>query len=131
MNRLLFVYGTLHPDRAPDEIKSAVDRMIPIAQGTIAGTLYNLGEYPGLTLDAATKHEVRGTVFELPDGEQFLDKLDDYEGYLPSDPANSLFIRSEQLIALDDGTERLCWVYLYNRKLPVTSQLPQPAADRT
>jgi gamma-glutamylcyclotransferase (GGCT)/AIG2-like uncharacterized protein YtfP len=93
MNQFLFVYGTLHPDRAPNEIKCIVERMVPLAQGAVAGTLHNLGEYPGLTL-SETKQQVRGTIFVLPDDPAVLAQLDHYESCLPNDPANSLFISS-------------------------------------
>lgn len=92
--------------------------MIPVGTGTIAGNLHNLGEYPALTLDGEKKESVRGTVFELPDDPELIQRLDEYEGFLPNDRANSLFIRSKQLITLDSGTELFCWVYTYNRQLP-------------
>jgi hypothetical protein len=44
------VYGTLHPDRAPAEIR----RLIPLGPATILGTLHNLGEYPALILNGKT-----------------------------------------------------------------------------
>ena len=116
MKRHLFVYGTLHPDRAPDEIREIVSKMVPIGPGTIAGTLHDLGEYPGLTLDGGKKQRVRGTIFALPDDPEVLRQIDEYEGYFPAEPEDSLFIRSKRLITLDDGTRRLCWVYIYNRK---------------
>lgn len=117
---LLFVYGTLHPDRAPEEISSVVRKMVLVGSGTIAGNLHDLGEYPALTLNGKKKQRVRGTVFVLPDDPEFLHKLDEYEGYLPDDPANSLFVRSKHLVILDDGARRYCWVYVYNRELSKT-----------
>jgi gamma-glutamylcyclotransferase (GGCT)/AIG2-like uncharacterized protein YtfP len=117
---LLFVYGTLHPDRAPQEIRTIVKKMVPVGPGTIAGNLHDLGVFPGLTLDGKEKQRVPGTVFALPDDPEFLQKLDEYEGYLPDDPANSLFVRSKHLVVLDNGTRRYCWVYIYNRALPKT-----------
>ena len=118
MKQGLFVYGTLHPDRAPAEIKGVVKKMIPIGRGTISGNLHNLGEYPALTLNGKKKQRVQGAVFDLPDDPDALQKLDQYEEYHPGDPANSLFIRSRRLVTLDDGTRRFRWVYVYNQKLP-------------
>ena len=118
MKHTLFVYGTLHPDLAPKEIQSVVKKMILIGPGTIAGNLYDLGEYPALTIDGKRKQRVGGVVFALPDDPETLRKLDQYEEYLPGDPANSLFVRSRRLVTLDDGTRRFCWVYVYNQKLP-------------
>ena len=114
----LFVYGTLHPDRAPKGIKEVVVKLIPIGRGTIAGNLHDLGEYPALTLNGRKKQLVQGSVFTLPDDPEIPEKLDQYEGYLPGDPANSLFVRSRRLVTLEDGRRRFCWVYLYNQKLP-------------
>ena len=118
MKQRLFVYGTIHPDRAPAEIKAVVKKLVPIGQGTISGTLqHDLGPYPALTLNGKKTQRVRGAVFALPDAET-LRRLDRYEEYLPADPENSLFIRSKRLVTFDDGTRRFCWVYTYNQKLP-------------
>ena len=118
MNPPLFVYGTLHPDRAPDVVKDVVRRMIPIGRGTIPGNLHDLGEYPALTLDGRKKQLVQGSIFALPDDPEILEELDRYEGYLPDDPVNSLFVRSRRLVTLEDGPRRFCWVYVYNQELP-------------
>jgi len=117
MKQCLFVYGTLHPDRAPGEIRNVVKKMIPIGSGTIAGDLHDLGDYPELTVDGKKKQRIKGAVFALPDDRETLRKLGQYEEYFPANPANSLFVRSKRLVTLDDGTRRFCWVYLYNRKL--------------
>lgn len=92
--------------------------MTSIGLGTIAGNLHDLGEYPALTTGGKRKQRVRGTVFALPDDPEIIQKLDQYEGFLPNDPANSLFVRSKRLITLDDGTQLSCWVYIYNREFP-------------
>lgn len=115
MKQHLFVYGTLHPDRASEEIRDVVNKMVPIGAGNIAGTLHDLGEYPALTLDGDKKQQVKGTVFALPDDPEALRRIDQYEEYIPAEPSNSLFIRAKRLITLDDGTRRFCWVYIYNR----------------
>lgn len=118
MKKRLFVYGTLHPDRAPKGIRDMVKRMVPMGSGTIAGVLHDLGEYPAVTLNGKQEQRVKGEVFALPNDPGMLQQFDDYEGYLPDNPSNSLFIRSKRLITLDSGTELLCWVYIYNRELP-------------
>ncbi len=92
--------------------------MAPIGSGTIAGVLHDLGEYPAVTLDGQKNQRVKGEVFALPDDPEMMQQLDDYEGYLPDDPSNSLFIRTKHLVTLDDGTRRFCWVYTYNSNLP-------------
>jgi gamma-glutamylcyclotransferase (GGCT)/AIG2-like uncharacterized protein YtfP len=117
----LFVYGTLHPDRAPEEIKSVVKKMVPIGQGTVVGSLHDLGDYPALVLDGKRGQRVRGSVFALPDDPGTLQALDKYEEFEPEDPKNSLFVRSKRTVTFADGTRKRCWVYIYNQKLPQAS----------
>jgi gamma-glutamylcyclotransferase (GGCT)/AIG2-like uncharacterized protein YtfP len=111
MSSLLFIYGTLHPDRAPAEIASVARRLVPHAHGTIRARLYNLGAYPGVILDA-TAAPIPGEVFLVPDAAT-LARLDAYEDYRPADPANSLFLREKTVVTFDDGTTQVCWVYTY------------------
>ena len=40
---------------------------------------------------------------------------DEYEGFDPSDPRASLFIRKRRYVQLEDGRRIFCWVYAYNR----------------
>jgi len=115
----LFIYGTLHPDRAPAEIAPVTRRLTSIGRGTIRARLYNLGEYPGAILadesDPAAP-TVSGEVFLVPDAAT-LSALDAYEDYRPDSPADSLFLRKEAVVTFDDGSRKSCWVYVYNRDL--------------
>jgi gamma-glutamylcyclotransferase (GGCT)/AIG2-like uncharacterized protein YtfP len=121
MPTLLFIYGTLHPDRAPAEIASYARRLTPRGPATIRGHLYNLGEYPGAVLDP-TGPPISGHLFTVPDAAT-LSALDAYEDYRPASPANSLFLRVETTATTPDGSHYPCWVYLYNREVPPT---PRP-----
>ena len=112
MPTLLFIYGTLHPDRTPREIATAARRLIPVGPATIRGRLYNLGEYPGVILNP-TGPLVSGELFTVPDAAT-LAALDAYEDFRPADPANSLFLRIETTATSPDGSAHLCWVYTYN-----------------
>jgi gamma-glutamylcyclotransferase (GGCT)/AIG2-like uncharacterized protein YtfP len=116
MPLLLFIYGTLHPDRAPREIAAATRRLTPIGPATIRARLYNLGAYPGAVLDA-TAPPIPGSLFTVPDAAT-LAALDAYEDFRPADPANSLFLRVETTATLPDGSRQSCWVYIYNREVP-------------
>ena len=120
MPGLLFIYGTLHPNRAPAEIADAARTLKPIGRGTILGKLYDLGEYPGVVLDGATCEIISGEVFAIPDAET-LAQLDRYEDYRLDDLANSLFLRVQTAVTLDTGLTEVCWVYVYNRELPPQS----------
>src|SRR4051812_10857421 len=115
MSDYLFIYGTLSPDRAPADVRDAVSRMKPIAPGAMNGDLYDLGEYPGAVANVNARNVVRGQVYRLPGDKEVLKKLDAYEEFNPEDIKNSLFVREERPIELDDGRKLNCWVYLYNR----------------
>jgi len=104
----LFVYGTLHPDRAPEEIRDVVSLLTPIGIGTVQGRLLDLGEYPGLVLDGELG-PVNGEVFALPNDEETLPALDAYEGFDALDHANSLFVRELCDIAMGDGSTERHW----------------------
>ena len=107
----LFVYGTLHPDRAPEGIRAAVSRLRLVGSGTMQGRLLDLGEYPGLVMNGELA-PVPGAVFAVP--EDLWRALDAYEGFDEYDHANSLFVRERHSITMEDGTEQMHWVYRYN-----------------
>jgi gamma-glutamylcyclotransferase (GGCT)/AIG2-like uncharacterized protein YtfP len=114
---LLFIYGTLHPRRAPWAIAPVARRLRPIGLATVRGRLVDLGEYPGLLLgDAAGAEacEVAGEIFEVPDASS-LGELDAYEDFRPGNPNASLFLRMVATATLRDGSAQTCWVYAYNR----------------
>ena len=117
----LFIYGTLHPDRAPAAIADTARLLKPFGRATIQGRLYDLGPYPGVVLSDDPANTVSGELFQLPNDPAILARLDDYEDFRPSDPAASLFLRQQTLATLQDsadaGTEIACWVYTYNRSI--------------
>jgi gamma-glutamylcyclotransferase (GGCT)/AIG2-like uncharacterized protein YtfP len=117
MPTLLFLYGTLRPDRAPAEIAPVARRLAPMAHGTIQARLYDLGAYPGVILDDDALTPVPGQIFRVPDAAT-LAALDRYEDYRPADPAASLFLRTKAVVTLDDGSCQTCWVYVYNGPPP-------------
>ncbi|QMV18963.1 gamma-glutamylcyclotransferase [Granulicella sp. 5B5] len=123
MDELLFVYGTLHPERAPREIAEVARRLRLVGVGWVRGRRFELGPYPGVVLDESSRAE--GAVFALPDDAETLAMLDAYEDYRADDPVGSLFRRVETLATLQDGSELRCWVYVYNWPLPVHVQLPR------
>ncbi len=116
MHTYLFIYGTLHPDRAPREIAAATRRLVSIGPATIHARLYNIGDYPGAILDA-TAPPIPGELFAVPDAAT-LAALDAYEDFCPADPANSLYLRVEITATLPDGSPHPCQVYVYNREVP-------------
>ena len=120
MPQHLFVYGTLHPDRAPDEIVPAVRHLREVGPATLLGTKYDLGDYPGVVIHLAPPDIVHGTIFELPQDPTVLEALDRYEDYRPADPTASLFVRVALAVTQPDGSTLDCWVYLYNQPVPKT-----------
>ena len=118
MPDLLFIYGTLHPNRAPASIASTARLLKPFAKATIQAHLYDLGPYPGIILTDDPSATVPGELFTLPEDPAVLARLDAYEDFRPTDPTNSLFLRQRTPATLADGTRHPCWVYIYNH--PVT-----------
>jgi gamma-glutamylcyclotransferase (GGCT)/AIG2-like uncharacterized protein YtfP len=114
---LLFVYGTLHPDRAPLELAADVARFLPLGEGTIEGELHEAGGYPAVLVDDQYRGSVAGVVFELPDDAALLKRLDDYEGFYPANPEASLYVRRLLPVTSADGQRRDCWVYVYNQPI--------------
>ena len=114
MSEYLFTYGTLQPGHAPAEIADVVRDLLIVGKGTIPGTLYDLGSYPGAVLDQTISRRITGTVFQLPPAIEILQRLDDYEDYDRESPGASLFIRRQCSVQLHDGRILECWVYEYN-----------------
>ena len=110
----LFVYGTLHPDRAPAEIRDVVEQFVFVGSGSVQGRVLDLGEYPGLVLSADPRDRTRGSIFRLPDDGAVLAALDHYEGVDANIATRSLFRREPIEVTCDDGSRKTCWVYLYN-----------------
>jgi len=112
----LFIYGTLHPDRAPSEIAPTVALLKPLGPATLRGLLLDLGAYPGLILPG--KQAVQGRLFALPEDRALRHRvwaaLDAYEGFRPNAPEHSLFTRVLTSVTLPDGAPLHAWVYLFN-----------------
>jgi len=43
--------------------------------------------------------------------------LDEFEGFRPSEPDSSLYVRAETTVTFDDGREAQAWAYFYNAPL--------------
>lgn len=101
----------------------------------IPGTLYDLGQYPGLVL--GSESTVYGELYELPFGgfnsngliqfREHIAKLDVYEGYDPAHHAGSEYIRRYVMLRspLDTGA----WVYVLNTEWNAGTQVPLPSGD--
>ena len=109
----LFVYGTLLSGLRDDLLRRVRARFV--GTGTIEGKLYNLGPYPGAKLSRNSTDRVRGEVHRLPNPEQSLGVLDEYEGISTIAKLGSEFARNIVQVTLEDGRELKAWAYLYNR----------------
>jgi gamma-glutamylcyclotransferase (GGCT)/AIG2-like uncharacterized protein YtfP len=98
-SHLVFVYGTLRRGNARAmSIRFPNSRFI--ADAKVSGSLYDLGEYPGLLLDESNSLVI-GEVYEVDD--ETLSKLDDIE-------ASSDYCRKQ---VETSGTHRMrCWIYV-------------------
>lgn len=120
---LLFVYGTLM--RGLGEDVQAKVRATFIGEGTIRARLYDLGEYPGAKLAGnRSDNSVKGELYRLHDPAHAVAVLDEYEGYFPSDPRGSLFIRELVPVTLKNREKRRAWTYLYNRPVDDSRVIP-------
>jgi len=115
INQYLFVYGTLFvKDNEFAAHLLANSRFY--AQGKLRGKLYDVGEYPGLTLVPNDDYFVYGNIYFMPDPEATLKILDHYEGFGDNEAQPNEFVR--QLATIESlGKLLTCWVYEYN--LPV------------
>lgn len=104
---LLFVYGTLQNARQREQVLRGAPTRV-VGRGSVAGALYDLGEYPGLVAGDA---RVPGLVIELPD-DAALALLDDYEGV-----GEGLYARHRMSVGLDAGGRIDAWVYVYLRSV--------------
>jgi gamma-glutamylcyclotransferase (GGCT)/AIG2-like uncharacterized protein YtfP len=108
LNRL-FAYGTLMTgfSRRP-LLKGAVLE----ARGRIRGSLYDLGEYPGVVLEGTGW--VHGELYRVPGMAERLSVLDQAEAYDAGDEAGSLFLRRRVAVLIGDGSSREAWIYVLN-----------------
>lgn len=100
MNKhFVFVYGSLRRGAA-----GAMSVRFPvanfIAEAQVNGSLYNLGDYPGLLLNEADSL-VMGEVYEVDD--ETLSRLDEFE-------ATSHYLR-KQVEITHGSNRRVCWTY--------------------
>ena len=86
-----------------------------LGDGTVRGSLLDLGRYPGL-IDGAGR--VRGEIYRL-DGPELLPVLDREEGYN--------FDRRRAMVTLANGRRARAWVYHYRG--PQTRAVPIPDGD--
>ncbi len=123
---LLFAYGTLMKPWSHGAARFLHENSEYLGTASLAGRLYDLGDYPGLVYDTDSPVQVKGQLFRLNDPARILLFLDDYEGASEESPESGLF-RKELLPVLFEGSKRSAWVYTYNQ--PLNGALPIPSGD--
>jgi gamma-glutamylcyclotransferase (GGCT)/AIG2-like uncharacterized protein YtfP len=107
---LVFVYGTLRKGGV-----RAMPALFPGVEdhgfGHVRGTLYDFGAYPGLALDA-NGASVLGEVYTVDAA--MLATLDSIEEYRADDRAGSYYFREAVEAAMQDGSTKTCWAYVFN-----------------
>jgi len=112
---LVFFYGTLMAGFDRRRRAGIDDKLTYIGRGSIRGALFDLGIYPAAV--PAPDGHIWGEVYDMSDADAVLAALDEIEGYTPSDPDHSLYIRSRTEVVLPDGNRAQAWVYFYNAPL--------------
>lgn len=118
MTHRVFVYGTLRRGGS----RAIEDHFAParlIACGTIPGTLYALGAYPGLRLRGDC--QILGEIYEID--EKVLKALDAYEGYCPDRSQISQYQRHTVDVTADSGGTIACDIYETSE--PLTTGCPE------
>ena len=119
MKHAIFIYGTLLPGlRLAAEMHGA--RFMGAAQ--IQGRLIDVGHYPGLIQGDG---QVTGEVYEVDDAH--LARLDEVEGVVPGDRAESHYWREEVTVLSGPLQGQLVQTYLYNH--PVDGCTPISHGD--
>lgn len=109
MCEYIFVYGTLMNDKT-----GLLKDCEFVFNGTIDGSLYNIGSYPGAKLDG--KSRIHGQIYRLPlderERERVLDSLDSYESV-------DMGLYSRQAVevmfaGIEEDWHEMAYVYEYN-----------------
>jgi gamma-glutamylcyclotransferase (GGCT)/AIG2-like uncharacterized protein YtfP len=111
----VFFYGTLMAgfDRRR---RAGIDtRMRFLGRGWIEGALFDLGLFPAAIPSPGGR--IQGEAYEVDDDPAVMSKLDEIEGFRPSEPDTSLYTRVPIVVTLDSGTTEQAWVYFYNAPL--------------
>jgi gamma-glutamylcyclotransferase (GGCT)/AIG2-like uncharacterized protein YtfP len=104
----LFVYGTLLKGQRADFRLGAC--LSTARSATVAGQLWNLGRYPGLSQGGVPNQRVKGEIVTLADPELQFEDLDHYEEFSGYGQPNTEYFRG-LLTAQSDAGEELVWTY--------------------
>ena len=111
-------YGSLMQSQGMQQDLRIAGQLELVGPCQIFGTLYDLGDYPGL-IESATER-VQAELYRIKDP-AVLALLDAYEDYHSNDEAGSLYLRRVVRLAEPDLN---CWVYFYNREVFESQRVP-------
>ena len=111
----VFFYGTLMAGFDRRRRAGMDDKLKFLGRGWIRASLFDLGLYPAAV--PSPDGCVWGELYEVSESATVLGALDEIEGYTPSDPDHSLYVRSLSTVTLPDVHQHQAWVVLYNAPL--------------
>jgi len=108
MSEFIFLYGSLMRGFEMHEGLDLPSMTVFLGEARCKGTLYDLGKYPGMTLEGNGR--VRGELYRVRN-ENAMDVVDRHEGYYPESRRESTYVRRlEEMVDRD----LMAWVYVYN-----------------
>jgi gamma-glutamylcyclotransferase (GGCT)/AIG2-like uncharacterized protein YtfP len=106
--QLIALYGSLLPGLGAADELGVSHALRFVGPCRIRGTLYDLGDYPGLRESSGT---VIGELFEITD-RSVLSQIDAFEEYREGAPGESVYRR--ELVDLIEPASTRAWLYIYN-----------------
>ena len=108
MSEFVFLYGSLMRGFESHKTVDLPSRAEFAGEAHCVGTLYDLGDNPGMTLEGNGR--VLGELYRVVD-DGLIEGLDRFEGYYPESTEDSLYVRRlEEVVDRDLDA----WVYVYN-----------------
>lgn len=116
-NLQLFVYGSLRSGFHHPAYQYISRYFTLLSEGTVKGTLYDMGEYPAAVPDGHTNKYIIGELYRINHPEEFdwaMAQLDDYEGLNTENNERPLYRREMAAVFLVGGGTEQAWVYWFN-----------------
>ncbi len=125
---LLFVYGSLRRDTDHPMARYLQTHSQLIGNAIFQGKLFDTGSFPAAIKSTNPNDQVLGELYAMKNVDRLLEKLDNYEGFEPEKPEQSLFLRKKVEVQPSSGDKLVpAWTYLFNR--PVTDFQAIPSGD--
>lgn len=116
----VFVYGTLKVGGRFSKRFDSVRTSVKI--GSIKGTLYDLGSFPGIKLNS--NNTIIGEIHTYTQAEEIEKSLDRIEGYFGEDHPHNLYNKKEVEVVTDNGIE-ICKVYEFAKDVEKFTEIKE------